>query len=654
MASHHQLVKKTNEIRSDWRRAAAVVAAGLLAAAALTIPASAQYRQENAGRALDANSRVGGTGTNDAGPQDSRIGRGPMVTGNQIVTGNVTAGRRFRGPVGYTDPGSFRDITGGSLATDRFVSDSAGVPRRGGPEVNLSQPTAFYGSNRAAPPPVGYVPTVGATGGFIPSSDSAVTPDYRNRPMNYGLDPTLRTGELMLPALDQGNQQSVLTASPLYGIRVWPAGTGPNDFLAPGVRPEERADRFRVDQNTIDRMREEVNRAALGGGDPTRQGAGGTDGQDVAEEGTATTPSLIKPLDTSIGGNPAPGAGAGPAGNTGAQQGGVGGAGASDRATPGAGGLAARPITAPLPSGAINSGTVTNQSIRRQLNVAADKQTPQLAQLRKHFERRGGAQGDVDANRQFNLEMRAQGQGAAGQRGGQQPGQAQPGQLGQAQPGQAQPGGVGAGVGVGIGGARNTNVPPAGDKPVDRTPQPIKTLAKDVPAEGLRQLLQSAEDLMRQQKFSQALEKYNVAQEVAPNNPLIILGRANAQLAASYYRRAESDLREAVSRAPEVVVAQFDLRSLIGEERLQTLVKDLKDIAANDPQEARPLLLLAYIAYNTGNEEQAAHYLAQAEQRVKGEDKLLKAWRQQWNLPKTDGAEGNAEPAPAPAADDNK
>ena len=83
-----------------WRRAALLVAAGLVSAA-LAAPASAQYRQDN-GRALDANPRAGSNGENDTSAGPGRTN--PLVTGNQIITGNVTAGRQFRGPVGYTDP----------------------------------------------------------------------------------------------------------------------------------------------------------------------------------------------------------------------------------------------------------------------------------------------------------------------------------------------------------------------------------------------------------------------------------------------------------------------------------------------------------------------------------------------------------------------
>src|SRR5690349_17092662 len=117
---------KHRKTAGDWRGAATFVAAGLLAAAGiLAMPTSvaAQYRSNNDGRALDANSRAGSGGQNDASP--TATGRG-AVSGNQIITGNVTAGRQFRGPVAYSDPGAFRGITSGSFSSDRFVRESAG------------------------------------------------------------------------------------------------------------------------------------------------------------------------------------------------------------------------------------------------------------------------------------------------------------------------------------------------------------------------------------------------------------------------------------------------------------------------------------------------------------------------------------------------
>jgi hypothetical protein len=605
----------------NWQRAAMVVAAGLFAGVAAT-PASAQFRKDD-GRALDANPRSGSGGQNEA----ARDRSGQAVTGNQIITGNVTGGRQFRGPVPYSDPGSFRGITAGSFTSDRFVRESAGTPSRYRGDVDLNRPTAFYGSGRAAPPPVGYVPTSGNTGGYVPTGDAVAQPNYElNRTYSPSLDSTFRSAELIMPATDGSNQESVMTASPLYGVRVWRAGESPNDFLA-GERQNQGnanpADRFRADPNSIQRMRDELNRTGQGpeGNRADDQGTGD------AQQGEG---GGVRGLERSLNQSPR--------------------TGAADESTSSAGGgsVAAGQMSSTLGSGAIGSSVNTGQSIRRNLVVAPERQTPQLARLRRAYERRqGAATSDAQAARQFNNEIRAQrtpaggaaapaprAGGGAGLRSGA--GATPPPAPGDA----ALPPETPAPAPAPAPGDAPTTLPdaaaPQPQQPAvpDAPPEKIESIAEGVEAKGLRDVLKSAEDLMREQKFAAALEKYDVARQVAPNNSLITMGRANAELAASYYRRAEQSLREAVGRAPELVVAQFDLKALVGPERLQVLVRDLKEIADNDKQVARPMILLAYIAYNTGNEAQAGEYLTAAEQRAGGDDALLSAWRKNWTLPK--------------------
>src|ERR1700733_11260125 len=100
----------------------------LILAATLTLSASAmaQYRTGNDGHLLDANNRIGSGGLN-ANTSVASPGQGTDMLGNDIVTGNVTAGRQFRGFIPYTAPDAFRgNLPGEGL--DRFVSESAGVP----------------------------------------------------------------------------------------------------------------------------------------------------------------------------------------------------------------------------------------------------------------------------------------------------------------------------------------------------------------------------------------------------------------------------------------------------------------------------------------------------------------------------------------------
>src|SRR3954447_12338536 len=92
-----------------WMLAAAVAG---LAMAAWGAPGALAQGRVNNGNALDANNRVGSGGSND-GAGGNRAGF-TGVTGNDIVTGNVTGGKGFHGTINYTDPRAFRGNTGSS------------------------------------------------------------------------------------------------------------------------------------------------------------------------------------------------------------------------------------------------------------------------------------------------------------------------------------------------------------------------------------------------------------------------------------------------------------------------------------------------------------------------------------------------------------
>src|SRR5688500_3600688 len=197
--------------------------------------------------------------------------------------------------------------------------------------------------------------------------------------------------------------------------------------------------------------------------------------------------------------------------------------------------------------------------------------------------------------------------------------------------------------------------PRTGPKPA---PVKIDSLAKGVPGKGLADLLTGAESLMKEGRFSSALEKYDAAEQVAPNNPLIKLGRANAELGASYFARAEQHLREAFAADEALLMGQYDLRAFFGEDRLKVIANDLKEIANKEQTQVTPVFLLAYVAYNSENEPMAAGYLDLAEKRSGGKDALIKKIREHWTLPAAEEVEASpasAEPAtPAPPVEQNK
>jgi hypothetical protein len=186
----------------------------------------------------------------------------------------------------------------------------------------------------------------------------------------------------------------------------------------------------------------------------------------------------------------------------------------------------------------------------------------------------------------------------------------------------------------------------------DEQPLQIKSLADGVQAEGLASILRQAEENMRGGKFLSAVQSYDRAQQVAPNNPLIQLGRAHAMLGGSYFARADQALRQAIAGDPALLMAQYDLRSMIGEKRLATMVDDLKTIANTEKNSVQPVFLLAYVAYNTGDEAMAAQWLNEASRRANDRDAIVNLMKQYWHLPRS--ANGDQAPTPGSPQDLNK
>src|SRR6266850_7614481 len=212
----------------------------------------AQQRVGDEGRALDANNRVGSGGYN-SGPITGNL----IPSGNNIVTGNVTGGREFRGGVPYTDPREFRGNVGGQ-DFDRFIANSAGAPQAYGGQNFIPQPQTFYGSRLAAAPPPGFVQQ-SSTGLFLPSPTATGGNAFDNR-LETRLEP-LKPSDLLLPGpIDpETNLPTMLSASPLLGVRQWKS-TDPEDRdylrnFSP-IRHDSAMDRLRMDPLLIKQYRD--------------------------------------------------------------------------------------------------------------------------------------------------------------------------------------------------------------------------------------------------------------------------------------------------------------------------------------------------------------------------------------------------------------
>lgn len=160
-------------------------------------------------------------------------------------------------------------------------------------------------------------------------------------------------------------------------------------------------------------------------------------------------------------------------------------------------------------------------------------------------------------------------------------------------------------------------------------PLRVDSLASQQGQEGLREVLAGAEKLVSEGRYGSAVDRYELAQRSAPNDPTIMVGRAHAELGSGVFARAFGTLNEAVRIEPAILQAQYDLRKSIGEKRLQVLVNDLKRLSVENEKAGMPVAMLAYIAYNTGDEERAVALLKEASARVPG-DELVKAMQARW------------------------
>jgi tetratricopeptide (TPR) repeat protein len=620
--------------RTRWLLALAVGAAAPVVVAS---PALGQVRATNQdGAALDANNRVGSGGRNAGATGIDNRANAQRVTGNQIVTGNVTGGRHFRDSVGYTDPREFRDTTF-SDSSRAFIRDSTSIGEVRSPNAMSNQAQPFYDPAITVTPPAGYVQGGPGVQNYVP----APTPSANTLNNAAGFPTTLQPlspipqpGELVMPGPTDESGGSVLTASPLYGVRQWRTGeAGDQQFLSELEMGLSGRRDVRLDQDQVQRLRAEFS--------PTTE----------ENDRTSITGALV-----------------------------------------------ARPLSSAVEQRELSSavgaqgGADTGQRTRTRILANPQEQNPQYVEMRRRLEQYNNDRNatDQEAHQAFVQAQRMRDRAAAESTGQAQ----QPGGIGTGQPGagQAAPGaapGAPTAPKPAPEGAEQQNLtnaerlgltdygkraqqrargedpdatgekgsaPDTRGEPTRRIarPEPVKvpTLAQSAQNSGFSQLLRKAEELMKEGKFTSALDEYDKAQQVAPDSALVTLGRAHAELGATYYSRAESHLREAFNADPALLMGQYDLQAFYGEDRLRTLVNDLKEIARLEESQPRPVFLLAYIAYNTGNERMAGGYLDLAEKRA-GKDPLYNLIREHWNLPEEGGSNGVETSAPE-ATDLNK
>src|SRR5258706_10982020 len=577
-------------------------------AIALALPSLALAQgQIDAGRANDASNQIGSGGRNAGALSNSYSNNNYIINnGNRIVTGNVSSGREFHGTVPYTDPSAFRGTVAG-LGNENFSKNSVGVPRSNAPAPIPNTSVPFYGAAETVTPPPGFRLNASGTGYVPPASNAGLRTEQDQRigviDLNQPISPVPVPGEMMLRGSLSGqqgaSQAGILTGSPLYGVREWnPQDPAHPVFLENILNRQSSAfNRVQLDPREVQRMRGEIERA-LQGDQRLQQPNQSGDVKPADKPQDSLTPSPIgRTLETP--GNPA---------------------------------LNTKPINDQLQSQPLGSSVNTDQGVRYNVLGAARRTSTQYTELSKRLEQLNSDRQKTDADlaREFNAEFKTKRDADKAVAAAKDKATAGANDL-----------------------ATRPRLPGATDTKDDaiskpkKAPLKVNTLAQGVVGEGLGNVMKKAEALMKEGKYASALDQYDAAEAVTPKNPLICLGRANAELGAGFYTRADAHLKQAFVTDQALLIGQYDLAGMIGEDRLTKLVEELKGIANKDSTQAIPAFLLGYIAYNTGHEPQAMAYLDLAEKRGGPQAPFFKMLRDHWGAP-TEGAKPGADNTPKP------
>jgi tetratricopeptide (TPR) repeat protein len=586
---------RTKNRKSRWLAKAAY---GIALAAVMSGSRAAfgQYRLQNQdGRLLDASTRLGSGGYNT-----NAINTTPINT-QYIYLGDVTGYGAFQGNVPDRDPRGFQGFIPNqpslNLQRQAGVSSPTAAPTYGAAQPFYTQYTA-----NSAPISVQQVPGT--------SSYFAAPPPYQAA-QDYRLGSTLNVPQSTLPKLGEtvgpgavdpraSMTPSFLNNAPLDGYNVLNQGNSVGaNYALPGTTGLGLANASAlsgISQADLVRLRNELSQNTLSTSATAQLQAAGISNQVSGTLGANSTNSgLLLPGSPISGQLPA-----GPIQSSISPT--AGQAQISNSVSPGVNDF--------------STGQQTRSSIP--LPPPPAEQSPQYAKLRELLQQYQAShpKTDEEANRQFQAALKA--------RREYEQSLAHPQAAAKSSDTAAKPT------------LGNTEQAPSNTTPPPPS-LPVGPIGADIRASGLSQMIQQAEDMSRKGRYKDAISKLMDARQVAPNNPLIVVDLAHAQLGAGFYAEAEASLRDAFTTDPSLQLGKYDLKSEIGDERLQVIIADLKQLAVNGDS-GTPVLLLAYLSYNMGDTEKAVTYLHLAQLRAGGHDELIRSLGEHWTLPATQPA----------------
>jgi len=145
---------------------------------------------------------------------------------------------------------------------------------------------------------------------------------------------------------------------------------------------------------------------------------------------------------------------------------------------------------------------------------------------------------------------------------------------------------------------------------------PLKSLSGEGASTVNDQMLK-AESLMEIGHYYEAADRYEAAHLLDPINPLPLIGKGHALLAAGDYLSAAYSLLEGIERYPDVARFAFNLQSLMGGGEIIDIRRAdiMKRLESRETPELR--FLLGYLEYHTGDKVRGLANLERAAENPK-------------------------------------
>jgi tetratricopeptide (TPR) repeat protein len=141
-------------------------------------------------------------------------------------------------------------------------------------------------------------------------------------------------------------------------------------------------------------------------------------------------------------------------------------------------------------------------------------------------------------------------------------------------------------------------------------------------------ITRKAQDLLAQGQYMDAEREFAKLVSALPQYPMARVGLIHAQLGAGMFQSASLNLRQLLTRHPELAATRYDVKLLPDKERLGEIRDKLDDMIKTDRRPDSGIAL-AYLGYQTSNDQLVAFGLDKAQAKAPSDPTII-LLRQVW------------------------